>query len=38
MHYRKLRGSLNLLYSESQEPIGGQEDGVALVVLAQYLF
>lgn len=38
MHYRKLRGSLNLLYSESQEPIGGQEDGVALVVRAQYLF
>jgi phosphate-selective porin len=38
MHYRKLRGSVNLLYGESQEPIGGQEDGVALVARAQYLF
>ncbi len=36
--YHSLRGSVNVLYGESREPIGGQDDGWAVSVRAQYLF
>ncbi len=36
--YHSLRGSVNVLYGESREPVGGQEDGWAVSVRAQYLF
>lgn len=38
LYYRKLRGSINVLYGESREAINGEEDGLAYVVRAQYLF
>jgi phosphate-selective porin len=36
--YRNFRGSINVLYSESREPIGTEDNGVAVVARAQYLF
>ena len=36
--YRNFRGSINVLYGESREPIGTEDDGVAVVARAQYLF
>ncbi|MEH6570680.1 MAG: porin [Halioglobus sp.] len=36
--YRKLRCSINMLYGESREPIGLEDNGLALNVRAQYLF
>jgi phosphate-selective porin len=37
-YYRKAKGSLNVLYGESREPVVGEQDGVAIVMRAQYLF
>ncbi len=36
--YRKLRGSINLLYGESREPVAAETDGVAVNARVQYLF
>jgi phosphate-selective porin len=36
--FRKFRASVQLMYAESREPIGAQDDGVAINVRAQYLF
>ena len=36
--YRSIRGSVNVLYGESREPVGGEGDGWAVNVRAQYLF
>ena len=38
LYYQKARGSINLLYGESHDPIGTEEDGFAVNVRAQYLF
>jgi phosphate-selective porin len=35
--HRKFRGSINLLYGSSREPVDTEDDGMALVVRAQYL-
>jgi len=32
------RGSINLVYGESRDPIGTEDDGLAVNVRAQYLF
>lgn len=37
-YYRKARGSLNILYGESREPINDETDGLGFVIRAQYLF
>jgi hypothetical protein len=36
--YRKLRGSLNLLYGESRDSVRRQNDGMSFVLRGQYLF
>ena len=36
--YRMFRGSINLVYGESRDPIGTEDDGLAVNVRAQYLF
>lgn len=38
LFYRRLRGSINLLYGESREPIGAEGDGFAVNIRAQHLF
>ena len=38
LFYRKVRGSINLLYGKSREPLDGEEEGLALNVRVQYLF
>jgi phosphate-selective porin OprO and OprP len=38
LFYRKLRGSLEINYGETREPINGEADGLALTIRAQYLF
>lgn len=36
--YRSFRASINVLYGESREPIGSEDDGLAFNVRAQYIF
>ncbi len=38
MYYRKARGSLNVVYGESREPVITEDEGLAVVIRAQYLF
>lgn len=38
VYYRKLRGSLDIVYGESREPVGDEDNGVAFSVRLQYLF
>jgi phosphate-selective porin len=36
--YRNLKASLNTIYGTSRDPIGGEDEGLALVLRAQYIF
>jgi phosphate-selective porin len=38
VYYRKVRGSINILYGESRAPIVTEDEGVALIARIQYLF
>ncbi len=36
--YHKFRGSFNVLYGDSRDPIGTEDEGLAVTIRAQYLF
>lgn len=38
LYYRKLRGSINILYGSSRDEINGEDSGVAFNIRAQYIF
>ena len=38
LFFRRLRGSVNLVYAETREPIDGEHDGIAINVRGQILF
>ncbi len=38
IYFRKFRASVNLLYGESREPVGEEDDGFAINLRAQFLF